>query len=58
MWAVLSLAPDDGITAPELMTATGMSRPWIYFRLRELAEAGQVIQVSRGHWRAVIDDAS
>ena len=58
LWAVLSLAPDDGITAPELMTATGMSRPWIYFRLRELAEAGQVIQVSRGHWRAVIDDAS
>ena len=43
---------------PDLMDATGMSRPWIYLRLRELAELGQVIQVSRGRWRAVIDDAS
>jgi len=58
LWAALSLAPDDGTTVPELMQATGMSRPWIYLRLRELAELGQVIQVSRGRWRAVIDDAS
>ncbi len=58
LWAALSLAPDDGITVPELMQATGMSRPWIYLRLRELADMGQVIQVSRGRWRAVIDDAS
>jgi FtsK/SpoIIIE family len=56
--AALSLAPDDGITVPELMEATGMSRPWIYLRLRELADMGQVIQVSRGRWRAVTDDAS
>ncbi len=58
LWAALSLAPDDGTTVPELMQATGMSRPWIYLRLRELAELGQVIQVIRGRWRAVIDDAS
>jgi S-DNA-T family DNA segregation ATPase FtsK/SpoIIIE len=58
LWAALSLAPDDGITVPELMEATGMSRPWIYLRLRELADLGQVTQVSRGRWRAVIDDAS
>lgn len=58
LWAALSLAPDDGITVPELMEAAGMSRPWIYLRLRELADMGQVIQVSRGHWRAVTDDAS
>jgi S-DNA-T family DNA segregation ATPase FtsK/SpoIIIE len=38
------------------MTATGMSRPWIYLRLRELAEQGQVTQVIRGRWRAVTDD--
>ena len=35
-----------------------MSRPWIYYRLRDLAERGQVIQVSRGRWRAVIGDDS
>jgi hypothetical protein len=58
LWAALSLAPDDGVTVPGLMDATGMSRPWIYQRLRELAEQGQVIQVSRGRWRAVIDDAT
>jgi hypothetical protein len=41
-----------------LATTPDMSRPWIYQRLRELAERGQVIQVSRGRWRAEIDDAS
>ena len=56
LWAALSLAPDDGTTVPELMTATGMSRPWIYLRLRELAERGQVGQVSRGRWRAANSD--
>ena len=56
LWAALSLAPDDGATVPELMTATGMSRPWIYLRLRELAERGEVIQVSRGRWQAVSGD--
>jgi biotin operon repressor len=48
LWAALSLAPDDGVSAPELMEATGMSRPWIYLRRRELADQGHVIQVSRG----------
>jgi hypothetical protein len=58
LWAALSLAPEDGITVPDLMEATGMSRPWIYQRLRELADVGQVIQVSRGRWRAVTGDVS
>jgi hypothetical protein len=57
LWAALSLAPPEGTTVPDLVTATGMSRPWIYLRLRELAEQGHVIQVSRGRWRAVTDDA-
>jgi hypothetical protein len=57
LWAALSLAPDEGTTVHDLMAATGMSRPWIYQRLRELAERGHVIQVSRGRWRAVIGDA-
>jgi hypothetical protein len=56
LWAALSLASDEGTTAPELMTATGMSRPWIYQRLRRLAEQGQVIQVSHGRWRAASGD--
>jgi len=56
LWATLVTAPAEGATVPELMTATGMSRPWIYLRLRDLAGAGHVIQVSRGRWRAVTDD--
>ena len=56
LWAALSLAPDEGATVPDLMTATGMSRPWIYQRLRGLAERGQVVQVSRGRWRAASGD--
>jgi S-DNA-T family DNA segregation ATPase FtsK/SpoIIIE len=58
LWSALSLAQDDGTTVPDLMTATGMSRPWIYLRLRELTERGQVIQVSRGRWRAVTGDVT
>jgi len=28
LWLALSTAPPDGSSLPELMTATGMSRPW------------------------------
>ena len=55
LWAVLSVAPADGITVPDLMTETGMSRPWVYQRLQELARAGYVVQVSRGRWRAATE---
>lgn len=53
LWAALSLAPPDGATVPELMTATGMSRPWVYQRLADMVRVGQVYQTSRGRWRAV-----
>ena len=55
LWAALSLAPDEGVAVPDLMNATRMSRPWVYQRLRELVERGQVTQVSRGRWHAVIE---
>jgi S-DNA-T family DNA segregation ATPase FtsK/SpoIIIE len=58
LWTVFVLAPLDGISVPDLMAATGMSRPWIYLRLRDPAEQGHVIQVSRGRWRAVTDDTA
>jgi hypothetical protein len=35
--ALFVTAPPEGTTVPHLMTATGMSRPWIYLRLRDLA---------------------
>ena len=55
LWAALSLAPEDGISVPDLMSAAQMSRPWIYQRLREMASRGQVVQVGRGRWRAVTE---
>ena len=58
LWTALVLAPPDGISVPDLMAVTGMSRPWIYLRLRDLADQGHVIQVSRGRWRAVADDTA
>jgi FtsK/SpoIIIE family len=57
LWAALSLAPDEGTTVPDLVKYTRMSRPWTYLRLRELLISGQVVQVSRGRWRAVSGDA-
>jgi S-DNA-T family DNA segregation ATPase FtsK/SpoIIIE len=48
----LSAAPDEGISIPELVAATGMQRRWVYYRLRELAADGQAIQITRGRWRA------
>ncbi|HLM89106.1 MAG TPA: hypothetical protein VK284_08765 [Streptosporangiaceae bacterium] len=47
----LSLAPEEGVSVPDLVAATGMSRRWVYYRLRELASAGHAIQTARGHWR-------
>jgi hypothetical protein len=55
LWAALSLAPDQGVSVLKLMNATRMSCPWVYQRLRELADRGQVIQISRGRWRAFIE---
>jgi hypothetical protein len=52
LWAALSLAPAEGITVPELMDQTRMSRPWVYQRLQDLARRDQVTQVSRGRWSA------
>jgi hypothetical protein len=52
----LSAASEPGMTIPELMMATRMSRPWVYRRLNELAARGRVSQASRGHWRAVTGD--
>jgi S-DNA-T family DNA segregation ATPase FtsK/SpoIIIE len=53
LWAALSLAPAEGISVPELIDQTGMSRPWIYQRLRDLVRSGQAAQVTRGRWHAV-----
>ncbi|HEY3907200.1 MAG TPA: hypothetical protein VGM14_25065, partial [Streptosporangiaceae bacterium] len=53
LWVALCMAPDDGITVPDLMAETGMSRPWVYQRLHELTQRGQVTLIARGRWRAL-----
>ena len=39
------------ISVPDLVTITGMSRRWVYYRLHGLASADQAIQTMRGQWR-------
>jgi hypothetical protein len=51
LWTALSLAPDEGISVPDLVDITRMSRRWVYYRLRELASVGHVVQTTRGQWR-------
>jgi len=57
LWAALSLAPEDGISVPGLMSATGMGRRWIYYRLRELADTGRAVQTVRGNWRTTAPES-
>ncbi len=53
LWGALAAAPDEGVSVPELIAITGMSRRWVYYRLRELAAAGRAVQTTRGLWRIV-----
>ena len=49
----LSAAPAEGVPVSDLITATGMSRRWVFYRLRQLAAEGYAAQTIRGHWRIV-----
>jgi len=52
LWQALCEAPSEGRATSELMRITGWKRTKLYRHLREYAEAGRAIQVSRGRWRA------
>jgi hypothetical protein len=52
LWDALSTAPPGGIPVSELIAITGMSRRWVFYRLKQLAERGEAVQTVRGHWRA------
>jgi S-DNA-T family DNA segregation ATPase FtsK/SpoIIIE len=52
LWEALCAAPAEGRATSELMSITGWKRTKLYRHLREYAEAGRAIQVSRGRWRA------
>ena len=47
-----SAAPAEGVPISDLITVTGMSRRWVFCRLRQLAAEGFAIQTVRGYWRA------
>jgi DNA-binding IclR family transcriptional regulator len=49
---VLSAAPPEGIPVRDIITATGMSRRWVFYRLQQMAAEGLAAQVARGYWRA------
>jgi S-DNA-T family DNA segregation ATPase FtsK/SpoIIIE len=52
LWAALSAAPPEGIPVREIISATGMSRRWVFYRLQQMAAAGLAAQKTRGYWRA------
>jgi hypothetical protein len=52
LWLALCAAPPEGTEVSELMRMTGWKRTKLYRNLREHADAGRAIQVSRGRWRA------
>jgi len=52
LWAALRLAPEEGVSVPDLMHQTGMGRRWVYYRLTALAAAGRATQITRSQWRA------
>ncbi len=52
LWLALCHASAEGLEVSELMRITGWKRTKLYRHLREHAEAGRAIQVSRGRWRA------
>ena len=52
LWAALCQAPDEGTHIRDLMRITGWKHTKLYRHLREHAQAGRAIQVSRGRWRA------
>jgi hypothetical protein len=47
----LSAAPAQGVPVSDLIMGTGMSRRWVFYRLRQLATEGYAVQTARGHWR-------
>lgn len=47
----LSAAPAEGAHVSDLITITGMSRSWVFDRLRQLAADGYAVQAVRGYWR-------
>jgi S-DNA-T family DNA segregation ATPase FtsK/SpoIIIE len=45
-------APAEGVSIADLMAATGMSRRWVYYRLKQHAATGQATRTDRGRWKA------
>jgi len=48
----LAAAPPEGVPVNDLISVTGMSRRWVFYRLRKLAAGGNAVQTVRGHWKA------
>jgi hypothetical protein len=53
LWDALVDAGPEGVSTRELETICGLTRRWVYYRLKEHARAGRAVQVRHGYWRAV-----
>ncbi len=52
LWRALLDAPESGVSVAALVNASGKSRRWVYYRLKDHAKAGRAVQTLRGQWRA------
>lgn len=52
LWFGLCIAPTEGASIADLMSASSMNRTTLYRHLTDHFRAGRAIQVSRGRWRA------
>jgi S-DNA-T family DNA segregation ATPase FtsK/SpoIIIE len=52
LWFALCIAPSEGASIADLMSASGMNRTTLYRHLTDHLRAGRAVQVSRGRWRA------
>jgi DNA segregation ATPase FtsK/SpoIIIE, S-DNA-T family len=56
LWVVLCDAPEEGISAAELMEFVGKPRAWVYRRLQRLEAEGRATRGAWGRWQPVLPD--
>jgi hypothetical protein len=56
LWFALCIAPSEGASIADLMSASSTNRTTLYRHLTDHLRAGRAIQVSRGRWRAATTD--
>jgi hypothetical protein len=52
------VAPAEGVPVSDLITITGMSRRWVFYRLRQLTAEGYAVQTGTSQFATHRGDSS